>query len=70
MTNHIDPVCDIQVEEKVAAGFSEHDGVTYYFHSEECLIKFYQHPEQYVDKSGKEKLNDAPQVMEPSEKKR
>jgi YHS domain-containing protein len=53
MTNHIDPVCGMQVEEKDAAGLSEHDGVTYYFDSEECMSKFNQHPEQYADKSDK-----------------
>lgn len=68
MGNHIDPVCDMQVEEKDAAGLSEHDGVTYYFDSEECMSKFNQHPEQYARKSDKEELNDAPQVMEPTEK--
>ena len=56
MANHIDPVCGMQVEEKDAAGLSEHDGVTYYFDSEECMSKFNQHPEQYADKSDKEEI--------------
>ena len=51
MANHIDPVCGMQVEEKDAAGLSEHDGATYYFDSEECMSKFNEHPEQYPDKS-------------------
>jgi len=59
MTNHIDPVCGMPVEEKDAAGISEHDGVTYYFDSEECMSKFNQHPEQYPGKSGKEEISDA-----------
>ena len=51
MANHIDPVCEMQVEEKDAAGLSEHQGTTYYFDSEECMSKFNQHPEQYANKS-------------------
>lgn len=55
MANHIDPVCGVHVEEQNAAGLSEHKGTTYYFHSEECMSTFNQHPEQYAGKSGKEK---------------
>ena len=51
MANHIDPVCGMQVEEKDAAGLSEHQGTTYYFDGEECMTKFNQHPEQYANKS-------------------
>lgn len=58
MATHRDPVCDVTMEEKDAAGVSEHEGVTYYFHSEECMSTFNQHPEQYADKSGKEKPAD------------
>lgn len=58
MANHVDLVWDMQAEEKDAAGLSEHDGVTYYFDSEECLNKFNQHPEQYAGKSDKEELSD------------
>ncbi len=50
MTSQIDPVCGVQVEEQDAAGLSEHQGTTYYFHSEECLSTFNQHPEQYAHK--------------------
>jgi Cu+-exporting ATPase len=56
MANHIDPVCGMQVEDKKAAGLSEHDGVTYYFDSEECMSLFNQHPEQYPAKSDKGSL--------------
>lgn len=48
MADHIDPVCGMHVEEKNAAGLSEHQGATYYFDKEECMEKFNQHPEQYV----------------------
>lgn len=51
MANHIDPVCEMQVEEKDAAGLSEHQGMTYYFDSEECMTKFNLNPEQYANKS-------------------
>ena len=46
------------MEEKDAAGLSEHEGVTYYFDSEECMSKFNQHPEKYAGKSDKEELSD------------
>jgi len=47
------------VEEKDAAGLSEHGGVTYYFDREECMTKFNLHPEKYTEKFDKEKLSDA-----------
>ncbi len=60
MTMHIDPVCEMQVEEKDAAGLSEHNGVTYYFDSEECMSLFSENPEKYANKSDKEEISDAP----------
>ena len=60
MANHIDPVCDMQVEEQNAAGLSEYEGTTYYFDSDECMSKFNQHPEQYADRSDKEELRAMP----------
>ena len=54
MATHTDPVCGMRgLEEKNAAGMSEHDGVTYYFDSEECMSKFNQQPERYAAKGGK-----------------
>lgn len=50
MEPYIDPVCDVPVEKLTAAGMSEHRGTTYYFHSEECLSKFNQNPERYVQR--------------------
>lgn len=58
MTNHIDPVCEMPVEEKDAAGLSEYKEVTYYFDSEECMSLFNQHPEQYANKPGQKELSD------------
>ena len=56
MATHTDPVCGMPgVEEKNAAGMSEHAGVTYYFDSEECLSKFNQQPERYAVKSAKDR---------------
>jgi len=51
MASHIDPVCGHPVDDKDAAGSAEQDGVTYYFDSEECMIKFNLHPEQYAGKT-------------------
>ncbi len=46
-----DPVCGMQIEEKQAAGKSEHKGETFYFCSPACKQKFDQNPEQYARKS-------------------
>jgi len=51
MASHIDPVCGHSVDDDDAAGQAEQNGVTYYFDSEECLIKFNLHPEQYAGKT-------------------
>ena len=60
MATHTDPVCGMKgLEEKNAAGMSEHDGVTYYFDTEECITKFNQQPERYAVKAGKEGPNTA-----------
>jgi Cu+-exporting ATPase len=45
---HPDPVCNMQVDEKNAAGRSEYQGQTYYFCSENCKERFDQNPQQYV----------------------
>ena len=49
MAKRTDPVCGMQVEEKDAAGQSEHEGSTYYFCSPSCKEKFDQSPEDYTD---------------------
>lgn len=56
--NHIDPVCGMRVEKTDAAGEYEHEGVMYYFDTEECMKLFYQDTEQYVGKSEKEEPGD------------
>ena len=48
MSDHIDPVCGMQVDEQQAAGMSEHEGTSYYFDSEECISKFNEHPEWFT----------------------
>lgn len=45
---HRDPVCNMQVDEKNAAGQSDYQGETYYFCSENCKEKFDQNPQQYA----------------------
>ncbi|MFZ1700933.1 MAG: YHS domain-containing protein [Pyrinomonadaceae bacterium] len=66
--SHIDPVCGMRVEKTNAAGEYEHEGLMYYFDSEECMKLFYQHPDQYTHKSAADELGDSSQVSEPSEK--
>lgn len=51
MTNHTDPICGMQVDEKNAAGQSQHDGQTYYFCSPGCKAKFDQNPQQYAQQN-------------------
>ena len=59
MKEHKDPVCEMQIEEKNAAGMAEHNGVTYYFDSEECMTLFNQDPEKYAGKTVKDKISKA-----------
>ena len=43
-----DPVCKMVIDEKNAAGKSEHGGKTYYFCSPGCKVKFDANPSGYV----------------------
>ncbi len=43
-----DPVCGMTVDEKSAAGRTEHEGAEYYFCSDACLRKFQASPRNYV----------------------
>lgn len=52
-TNVIDPVCGMIVDPERAAGHYEYDGKTYYFCSAECLNKFSENPESYLNKAAK-----------------
>jgi Cu+-exporting ATPase len=45
-----DPVCGMTVDEKRAAGTSQHKGQTYYFCSPSCKTRFDSEPERYVGK--------------------
>lgn len=43
-----DPVCGMNVDPQKAAGWSEHDGETYFFCGSSCLQKFTADPERYL----------------------
>lgn len=48
-----DPVCSMEVDEKVAAATSEYKGKTYYFCTPGCKRAFDQDPEKYVSEEEK-----------------
>ncbi len=56
--NHLDPVCGMRVDKTSAAGEYEHEGLMYYFDSDECMRKFYEHPEEYTGKADEKELRD------------
>jgi Cu+-exporting ATPase len=43
-----DPVCGMMIDEKTAAGTSEHGGQTYYFCAAVCKTQFDKDPGKYV----------------------
>ncbi|HEX7127736.1 MAG TPA: YHS domain-containing protein [Thermodesulfobacteriota bacterium] len=43
-----DPVCRAQVDADAAAHWSNYQGLTYFFCSDDCRRRFEQSPEQYV----------------------
>lgn len=45
-----DPVCGMQVEERNAAGQTQHQGKTYYFCSAACQKRFEHNPAAYAGK--------------------
>jgi Cu+-exporting ATPase len=47
-----DPVCNMTIDEKDAAGMSTHNGNRYYFCSEACKEKFDKNPDQYINDKG------------------
>jgi len=51
----IDPVCKMEVDEKTCKYKSEYKGKTYYFCALGCKMDFDDHPEQYLEESGKSK---------------
>ncbi|MGE4545641.1 MAG: heavy metal translocating P-type ATPase [Pedobacter sp.] len=54
-----DPVCGMDVTPEKCAGKTEHRGKMYYFCSTKCLEKFKRDPEEFLDKSLKEKKKQA-----------
>jgi YHS domain-containing protein len=44
----IDPVCEMEVNEKDAPATSQYDGKTYYFCSHDCKQEFEEDPEEYL----------------------
>ena len=46
-----DPVCDMDVDPKQAAGQSEYQGQTYYFCSAGCKKAFDKEPAKYIGKA-------------------
>lgn len=46
----IDPVCQMEVDERTAAATSTYEGKTYYFCAPGCRDNFEQDPERYVPK--------------------
>lgn len=48
-----DPVCNMMVEKKKAAGTSAYKGKTYYFCAKACKAEFDKNPERYIAKENK-----------------
>ena len=46
----IDPICDMEVDEKTAKWVSEYKGKNVYFCAPGCKKMFDEDPEKYVDK--------------------
>lgn len=46
----IDPVCGMQVDEKLAAATYEYLGKTYYFCAQGCKNAFQKDPEKYLSR--------------------
>jgi YHS domain-containing protein len=45
---HTDPVCNMQIDEKKAAGKVNYNGKDYFFCSQECADEFRSSPQQYA----------------------
>ncbi len=50
-----DVVCGMQIDERTAAGKSEHRGKTYYFCSNGCKERFDRDPHKYAAKTEEQK---------------
>ncbi len=49
----MDPVCNMEVDEKTAPAKSEYKGKTYYFCAPGCKAKFEKNPDKYVKETPK-----------------
>jgi len=49
----MDPVCNMDVDEKTAPAKSEYKGKTYYFCAPGCKKEFDKNPDKYVSKTPK-----------------
>ncbi len=49
----MDPVCNMEVDEKTAPVKSEYKGKTYYFCAPGCKAKFEKNPDKYVKETPK-----------------
>ena len=47
-----DPVCNMDIDSKNAAGQSDYKGETYHFCSKSCKSKFDKNPQQYAKQRG------------------
>lgn len=52
----IDPVCGMSVAPETSAGEYQFEGDTYYFCSKNCLTKFRQNPQSFLEEKKEEKL--------------
>ena len=43
-----DPVCEMDIDHERAAGQAAHQGDTYYFCSEACVVAFREDPDRYA----------------------
>jgi Cu+-exporting ATPase len=60
----LDPVCRMTLKPDSAAGFSEYRGQTYYFCSTQCLHKFRDDPERFLNKLSVPKVEIQQQKIE------
>jgi YHS domain-containing protein len=49
----MDPVCNMDVDEKTATAKSEYKGKTYYFCAPGCKAEFDKNPDKYVKETPK-----------------
>lgn len=65
MPSATDPVCSMKVDPSNAAASVEHQGITFYFCSENCATKFQAEPERYLRSHQTEVLAYVPIKNEP-----